>query len=207
MKKICLVNGSLRGKKSASLAFLNDLSLRLPDIEYNKTTLAVRARVKEKYPESMLESMANADAIIFAFPLHNYGLPGALMRLLEDYYRYIDGHPYKKESRVYAIVNCAFPRPAETTGEAIRVIMNFCRRLSLNWRFAVCIGTGPVVVMTRNIPFFYSKLKKAYFEIAADIQSSQMEFKKDYFIKPIIPETIIAMIKRHYEKRGKMREK
>lgn len=208
MKNICLVNGSLRGKKAASLEFLKDVSLRLPDTEFNKTILTVRARVKESYPETILENLSNADVIIFIFPLHNYGLPGALMRLLEDYYQYIrDSHRYNKEARVYVIVNCAFPRAAATTGEAIRVMKNFCRRLSLNWRFAVCIGTGPVVVMTKKVPFFYLKLKKAYSEIAADIKSNQTECKNDYFIKPVIPESIIAMIKRQYENSGHMIER
>ncbi|MEQ4488801.1 MAG: NAD(P)H-dependent oxidoreductase [Dehalococcoides mccartyi] len=208
MKNVCIVNGSLRGKQSASLEFLKDLSLRLPDTDYNKTILTVKVRVKESYPENMLESIARADAIVLVFPLHNYGLPGALMRLLEDFYQYVkSGKQNNKDARVYAIVNCAFPKPWETTREALRVIQNFCRRLSINWRFGVCIGTGPVVVMTKRIPFLYPRLKKAYSEIALDIRSSDKEKKKNYFIKPVIPAAIIAMIKRHYEKSGHMIER
>lgn len=195
------------GKKASSTAFIKDIDLRLPDMEYKKTFLTLKSKVKEDYPENILESMASADAIIFVFPLHSYGLPGALMRFLEDYYRYVrNGKEYNKNSKVYMVVNCAFPRPGETTGEAVRVIQNFCRRLSLNWRFAICIGTGPVVVMTKRIPFLYLKLKKAYAEIASDIRSNDKERKGDYLIKPIIPEAIIAMVKRHYEKTGHMRD-
>lgn len=208
MKSICFVNGSLIGKKASSLEFLKDIDLKLPDTEYNKTFLTVKARVKESYPEDMLKSMACADAIVFAFPLHNYGLPGALMRLLEDYYQYIrTGKEYNKDAKVYVIVNCAFPRSGETTGEAIRVIQNFCKRLSLNWRFAVCIGTGAIVVLTKRVPFLYPKLKKAYAEIASDIRGGDKERRNDYLIKPVIPETIIAMIKKHYEKKGHMIER
>ena len=207
VKNVCIINGSLRGKQAASLQFLNDLRLRLPDAEYNKTTITVKVRVKENYPENTLKNIARADAIVLVFPLHNYGLPGALMRLLEDYYQYIrTGKQYNKEAKVYAVVNCAFPRPEETTGEVIRVIQNFCRRLSLNWRFAICIGTGPVVIMTKRVPFLYTKLKKAYAEIASDIQDDKEEGPKTYYIKPVIPEAIIALIKRHYEKAGHMIE-
>jgi hypothetical protein len=85
------------------------------------------------------------------------------------------------------------------------VIQNFCRRLSLNWRFAVCIGSGPVVALTKKVPFLYPKLNKAYTEIASDIRNSEKEEKSDYFIKPVIPESIIAAIKRYYEKKGQMR--
>ena len=205
MKKVCLVNGSLRGKQASSSEFLKDIDLRLPDTEYSKTVINVKAKVKDSYPEDILQSLAGADAIIFIFPLHNYGLPGALMRLIEEYYAYRKPGDDRKETRVYTIVNCAFPRPEKTCGEATRVIQNLCRRLSLNWRFAVCIGTGPVVVLTKKIPFLYPKLKKAYTELASDIRNSDKERKNDYFIKPVIPESIIAAIKRYYEKKGRMR--
>ncbi len=205
MKSICLVNGSLRGKKAASSEFLKDVDRRIPDTECTKTFLTVMASIEKNYSEKMLNSLARADAIVFVFPLHNYGLPGALMRLLEEYYQYArSGRQYNQCLRVYAVINCAFPRPGETTGEAVRVLQNFCRRLSMNWRFAVCIGTGPVVVMTKRIPFLYPKLKKAYAEIATDLQSGDNGIRKDYLIKPVIPEAIIARIKRHYEKKGRM---
>ncbi len=206
MKNICLVNGSLRGKNSASRVFLKDIESRLPDTEYNKKIITVRVKMKEHYSADILESIAIADAIIFVFPLHNYGLPGALMRLLEDYYQCTKEENILKKTSVYMVVNCAFPRAGEVCGEAIRVMQNFCRRLSLNWRFAICIGTGPVVIMTKKIPFFYRRLKKAYAEIVSDIQDASKEKLDNYFIKPVIPESIIAAIKRHYEKTGHMIE-
>ncbi|HUT68549.1 MAG TPA: NAD(P)H-dependent oxidoreductase [Dehalococcoidales bacterium] len=206
MKNICLVNGSLRGKKAASLEFLKDIDLKLADMGYSKTIITVKVKVKDRYPEEILNSLTVADVIIFIFPLHNYGLPGALMKLLEDYYQYKKSYDNHKDAAVYMIVNCAFPRAGETCGEAGRVIRNFCRRLDLNWRFAICIGTGPVVVMTKKVPFLYPKLKKAYTEIISDIRSPGKDRKSDYLIKPVIPESIIAAIKRHYEKKGRMIE-
>jgi len=205
MINVCLVNGSLRGKNASSMQFLKDLELRLPKEYYEKTTLTVRAKVGDSYPLEMLKTMANADAIVFIFPLHNYGPPGSLMRLLEDYYQYTrTGGLHKKDAKIYAVINCGYPRAEETMGEAVRVMKNFCLRLSLNWRFAACIGTGPVVVMTKRIPFSYRQLKKAYGQIASDIKGEANVTTHNYFIKPIIPEFIIAMIKKHYEKSGHM---
>jgi hypothetical protein len=204
VKNICLINGSLRGKEASSLAFLEDVDRKLPDREYDKTFLTVRARLKGGYPQDMLQSMAAADSIIMVFPLFSYGLPGALMRLLEDYYRYVQaGNGYKKGAGVYIIVNCGFPRP-RTIAEAVRVIKNFCRRLSLNWRFAICIGSGPVVVAVKKVPFMHMKLKRAYAQIASDIKNSDRGAKSDYFIKPILPEPIILMIKNQYEKKMRL---
>jgi hypothetical protein len=205
MVSVCLVNGSLRGKNASSLQFLKDLDRQLSQKYCKRTTLTVRAKVEESYPMDMLETIAGAEVIVFAFPLHNYGLPGALMRLLEDYYQYTrNGSRYNKGAKIYTIINCGYPRAEKTTAEAVRVIKNFCQRLSLDWRFAICIGTGPVVVMTKRIPFSYRQLKKAYAQIASDINGQGESQKRDYFVKPIIPETIISMIKKHYEKSGKM---
>jgi hypothetical protein len=204
VKNICLINGSLRGKKASSLVLLEDVNRKLPDREYNKTLLTVRARLKGSYPEDMLRSMAAADSIVMVFPLFSYGLPGALMRLLEDYYRYVQaGNGYNKGAGVYIIVNCGFPRP-RTIAEAVRVIKNFCRRLSLNWRFAICIGSGPVVVAVKKVPLLHMKLKRAYSQIASDIKNGDRGTRGDYFIKPILPEPIILMIKNQYEKKMRL---
>jgi hypothetical protein len=207
MKNLCLINGSLRGKKAASLEFLKDLDRRLSDKEFNKVFVTVKVRVKDGYSENTLKSLVSADAIIFVFPLYAYGLPGALMRLLEDYYQYIrTSKEHSKGTKVYVIVNCGFPRPELVTEEALRVLQNFCRRLSLNWRFAVCIGTGPVVALTKKVPFLDFKLKKAFTEIVSDITLGDEAVRSNYLIRPIIPETILAMIKRHYEKKMHMIE-
>ncbi len=204
MKTVCIINGSLRGQKAASLEFIKDIDRRLAKAEFNKSFVTVRAGLRGGYPEDTLQTMAGANALILVFPLYNYGLPGALMRLLEDYYRYASGNVYNRNARVYMVVNCGFPRPRATSGEAVRVIKNFCRRLALSWRFAVCIGTGPVVVMTRKIPLLYPKLKRAYAEIAVDITDSGSKQRNDYYIKPAIPEPILIQIKKHYERKGQM---
>lgn len=206
MKKVCLVNGSLRGKEAASLQFLNDLAERLPDSEFDKTVVTVKLKVKDRYPPETLQKLAEADALVFIFPLHNYGIPGALMRLMEDYWEYIKAGNGHNRAGVYMVVNCAFPRPAATCGELIRVMRNFCARLGLDWRFSVNIGTGPVVVMTRKVPLLYLSMKRAWRDIAGDIRDGSRGPKQDYFIKPVIPEGIVAAIKRRYEKKGRMRE-
>ncbi len=204
MKTVCLINGSLRGRKASSLQFLNDINRRLP-AQYVKTSVTVRARQKGAYPEETLKVIGGADAIVLVFPLYTYALPGALMKLLEDYQRFVEaGNATTPRARVYAVINCAFPRPDMTSKEAVRVIRNFCRRLSLDWRFAICIGTGPVVVVTRKIPFLDLKLKRAYRAIASDLERADTCNVSDCFVKPVIPEILIRKIKERYEQKGRM---
>jgi hypothetical protein len=126
------------------------------------------------------------------------------MRLLEDYYSYArSGEEYNREAKVYAIVNCGFPRPV-IFGECVRTLRNFCRRLSLDWRFAVCISSGPVVVMTRRVPFLDLKLKRAFAAMATDLKSGDPTAEDDHFIRPVIPAPICLMIKRQFEKKMNM---
>jgi hypothetical protein len=205
MKRICLIDGSLRGKQASSLQFLNDIANRLPDAEYAKTTVTVQARPKAGYPPAVLEELAAADALIVVFPLYTYALPGALMRLFEDYYSYVgSGKEHRRGAKVYAIVNCGFPRPV-IFDECIRVLKNFCRRLSLDWRFAVCISGGPVVVVTRRVPLLDLRLKRAFGRIAADLRNDRAAATADYFIRPVLPESILLAAKRRVEKQMGMR--
>lgn len=203
MKNICFINGSLRGKEASSLQFINEINRMLSDAEHNKEFITVRARLKGSYPEDILKSMSRANAMIMAFPLFSYGIPGALMRLLEDYYGYIkSGNEYNKDAKVYVVVNCGFPRP-KINEEAVRVMKNFCQRLFLDWRFAICIGSGPVAAATQKVPLLSLKLKKAFNEIAQDVKNGNHEKKENYYIKPVLPEPIILMIKAQFEKKMK----
>jgi hypothetical protein len=204
MKNICFVNGSLRGQKASSLAFLKDVERQLPDADYAKKTVTVKARLKGGYPLETLRDLATADALILVFPLYTYGLPGALMRLLEDYCGYVgSGNDYNREAKVYAVVNCGFPRPV-IFRECVRTLRNFCRRLSLDWRFAVCISSGPVVVTTKRVPFLDLKLKRAFAAIASDLRSRDSAPRDDHLIRPVIPAPICLMIKRQFEKKMEM---
>ncbi|MBN1191322.1 MAG: NAD(P)H-dependent oxidoreductase [Dehalococcoidales bacterium] len=201
MKNICFINGSLRGKEASSLAFLKAIDRRLGKDGYNREYVTVRARTEKDYPAETMQKIARADTLVLVFPLFSYGFPGALMRLLEDYYRYTQtGGEYKKGAGVYAVINCGFPRP-EITGEAVRLVQAFCRKLELNWRFSVCIGSGPVAVVTGKVPLLGWKLNRAFAAIASDIRNGGVKGKKDILVRPVIPEFIILRIKARYEKK------
>jgi len=204
MKSVCLVNGSLRGRKSSSLSFLRDIDRRLPPSEFAKTVIQVSAARANPYPVSVLEQMAAADVLVLSFPLYAYGLPGALMRLLEEYDAYIRaGNSRKAGARVHVVVNCAFPRP-HITGEAVRVVRNFCRRHALQWRFAVCIGSGITVALTKRVPLLDFGPRRALNELASDVRTGAVTPHGDIFVRPVIPERIIVAIKNYYEKKGEM---
>ena len=204
MKIVTLVNGSLRGKKASSTRFLNDLSRRIDEGKYQKIFLSVKANYRVDYSFQMLEALGRSDAVVFVFPLYGYGLPGAMTRLLEDF----RNHPrsdveMRDPAKVYAIINCGFPRPEMTCQEAIRVVKHFCRASGFKWRFAISIGAGPVVAMTSRLPLLDRKLKRAFSALASDLDPNDKPVE-DYFIRPLLPEIVIRKIKESCEKRGRM---
>ena len=128
MKKVCLINGSLRGKKASSLAFLKRVSAALGTNGFQIHLLTVKPGANGL---EALTAAASADVIVIAFPLFCYTLPGALTRFLEDLHSYAEKNGQcNGHGKVFAIVNCGFPEP-RINEEAIRVMRSFCARLGL----------------------------------------------------------------------------
>lgn len=198
MKKICLINGSLRGEKASSLVFLNTIHTILSDTEYKKTIVTVKAKIKTTYPKETLKVIAEADAIVLVFPVFVYCLPGALMRLLEDYYQYAKtSNQYNKEARVYVVINSGFVE-SQVTEEAIRVIKNFCRRLGLNWRFAISLGGGPIYVIALKLPILKRKIRKNLNQITLDIKNNDTVMKDTIIGKPFISKSILIFFRENF---------
>jgi multimeric flavodoxin WrbA len=203
MKKVCLLNGSLRGRDSSSLQFLNRVSANMGADDFQINRLTVPAGLNGHSSTETLTVMADADALVVAFPLFYYTLPGVLTRLLEDFGHYLqNGGRRNKRMKVYAIVNCGFPEP-RINEEAIRVMKNFCARLGLGYGFSIAIGSGAVTVMTMKVPFLNLRLKRAFRRMVDDMKSDTTEPREDVFIPPAIPKMIILRIKDRFEERSK----
>ena len=204
MKRICFINGSLRGEAASSLRFLQGLDRLLGDKEFEKPIIAVKAMMPGAYPEEMLKMMGSAHALVVAFPLFSYSLPGALMRLLEDYNAYAKQNVSRSVTRVYAIVNCAFAAP-EINAEAIRVMRNFCRSAGLEWRFALSIGCGPLAALTSGIPLLNVRIRKGFREISEDIRRDGKEARETFMVKPLISKAILIAIRDRMERKAQSR--
>jgi len=193
---VCLVNGSLRGTKASSLNFLNRVNRFLAAAGTRAALVSIKANPSHSDLENMLEIVNSAYAIVFAFPLFAFCLPGGLMRFLEEWDRYAGVHQSPRRARVYVIVNCGFFLP-ETNREAIQVIRNFCTRLGLEWRFACSIGCGPAVLATA---FIDVRLRKAMRGIAEDILAAASDPKDDLLLKPILPRIIIDAVRERLDR-------
>jgi Multimeric flavodoxin WrbA len=189
MKDICFINGSPRGREASSFVLLKELGNKFNDKEYNKHFINVKnsESIKEDF-----EKMMKSDAIVFAFPLYIYCLPGVLMRFLERYNSYLEEKgTERKPSKVYAIVNCGFPEPS-INDTAISVIKNFCKRLNLEWRFAALTGMGELVKVGPSS--VKNKIFNALEEVAKDVSTGTKEIKENVYVTPKFPKKLFYFI-------------
>lgn len=199
MKRVCLINGSLRGAKASSLTYLKLLTAKMASAHFHLDWVGVRPGAGGS--RETLAAMSTADAIVLAFPLFSYSLSGAVTALLEDFHAFAaKGGQYSAEAKVFVIVNCGFPEPW-IMREAIRVVKNFCARMGLRYRFSIAISAGPVTAMTIRVPFLNPRLKRAFAEIARDILRDGAEPREDVLVRPLIPKGILLRVKEHYEKK------
>ena len=147
------------------------MSTRLRKAGFTDTIIGVKGGVHDAYSDNTMKEIALADAVIFVFPLYAYGIPGALMGLLEDYYRYVTtGIDGEKKSKCLYTTELRFSETRDGVQRSYNGDAQFFA-IKSHWdlRFAVCIGTGPIVALTQGVPFLDRGLKKAYKRIVADI--------------------------------------
>lgn len=210
MKKVVLLNGSPRlEEKTASAGFLARVDGVLEDGEFEKHFVNIRKSLKNG-PGADYTKLLEADAIVMAFPLYYFCLPGILMRFLEDYEKYFREHGgQKKPAKVYAIVNCGFPEP-EINAEAVRVIGCFSRHVSAQLRFGVLIGGGPMISSAEGagpVKKAYEKLDDAIRTLADDIRGELTQAPQNVLIQPSFPRRLYFLMggmgwKRQAKKNG-----
>lgn len=172
-KKVLLINASPKiGESTASDALidLQEGHMQASGLLYER--LNVRQCFTKKTAESAFVAMAEADALVFTFPLYFFCLPGMLQRFLQDYHQFqSQRRDVTRQPRVYAVVNCGFPEASINT-EAVRVIKSFCEKIGAQFRFGVMIGAGPMLISAPNVPPMkksFAVLNSAFQTIAHDI--------------------------------------
>jgi hypothetical protein len=191
MKDIVLINGSLRGGKASSLAFLHALRRKLESKGRMTRLLTIGAKSGGGLSTPDYEALSRADAIVLAFPLFSYCVPGALMRFLEQWYRFARSDGKNRAGiKVYAIVNSGCPKP-EINAEAIRVVANFSRRMGLRWGFAVAIGGGMLVRIIMAWPLAGRAARRALAAVAQDIAGGESGASRTINVRPPLPQALM----------------
>lgn len=175
-RSILLINASPRAEEqTASGAFLAELEKHFDPEKARTATIHVRESLLKHTARQDYEKISGADALVLAFPLYFFCIPGMLMRYLEDLKRYLDesGPEAHLNAKVYAIINCGFSE-SDINEEASRVVASFARQVSAEYRFSLLIGGGGMIVGAKKAPFMKKceqLLEKGLSQIADDAQS------------------------------------
>lgn len=145
MKPLVLVGSPLRAKSSsASLAqFLADRLTEKgaaePDVHFVRDADADAAAM-----DRLLAALAEADLVVFSFPLYVDQLPAECIRVLER----VAAHRLRQQDapspRFVAIANCGFPEGSQCQA-ALDVCRQFAREVGFAWAGGIAIGGGPMV--------------------------------------------------------------
>lgn len=181
MKTISFINGSPRGKESASQYFIDEVGKLLGNGSYKISKIILNNSID-------YEEIISSDILILVFPLYVDCLPSEVIQFLCDFEQWT-----KKSSKpitVYAVVNCGFYEGIQSK-HAIQIIKNFCDKVGYKWRFGIGIGAGEFLRETKdNIPL-ESKVKvkiyEALHEVKKDIEINEDRVKQSIFTSPNFP--------------------
>lgn len=212
MKKVYLINGSPRGKNSASQYFNNEVCKLLDKEKVEIEERSIMDFKKSQDIEGIYAEAINSENIIFAFPLYVDSLPSTMIEFLVEFENFIknkenfmDG---RRLPRVYAIVNCGFFE-SEQNKYAIQIIKNFCDKVHFTWRFGIGIGAGELMRGTQNNIPLNSNLKQNIYsalqDMKEDIENNVETVKNNIFESPKFPKFLYkTMGNRGWIKMGKL---
>ena len=179
MKRIVYINASPRTEDiTASGSFLHMLEKHFAGCDIEKSSIYVRKSIISHQLDSDFEIMSKANAMVIAFPLYFFCLPGLLTRFIQDYYDYCLKNKIQMHGqKIYAIVNCGFPE-ADINAEAVKVIQSSSKHVGAEFRFAIMVGSGGMVIGAKNAPFMkktIATLEQAMELIAQDARSDRLD--------------------------------
>jgi hypothetical protein len=177
IKHVVLISASPKVQEESTSKMLLSLAEgQMDKASIRITKVDVRQSISQRHTEADFEMMLQADALVIAFPLYVFCLPGILIRFLQDYDQYRTQHgTAANNAKVYTIVNCGFPEPG-INEEAVRVIQSFSRHIGASFRFAVLIGGGGMLLGAKDAPFMkntMATLNDAFQRIGKDILSEE----------------------------------
>jgi hypothetical protein len=144
-KKVLIVVGSPKGKISASSTMGTFLAekIGLGPAQAQVQYLAIARNSEESYGR-LLASMAQAEVLVFVFPLYADQLPSGLVETLERYTEFLEKHRLSKPQAVAGIVNCGFPEPSQNDS-ALAILKRFTELQSFDWLGGLALGGGGIV--------------------------------------------------------------
>ena len=81
--KICVLNGSPKGKYSVTLQTLLFLEKKFKEHEFEVVNIGQQIRVIEKDITSVASKLLESDLIVFSYPIYTFIAPSQIHRFIE----------------------------------------------------------------------------------------------------------------------------
>ena len=145
--KTVFINGSPKKKFSASEYFLD-----VQRFFVKGNTVREKLRTKNDY-ERILNTLVDADAVVFCLPLYVDGVPSHVLPFLKEMEGFCREN--KLSLNVYVIANGGFIEGNQNQA-LLQVFENFCTRSNLKWCGGIGIGGGVMLNVLKIMFFVYT---------------------------------------------------
>ena len=140
--KTVFINGSPKKKFSASAYFL---SVQKCFVKGKKVSENLRNR---KDHDRILNTLKDADAVVFCLPLYVDGVPSHVLSFLKEMETFCRENQLKLN--VYAIANNGYIEGVQSEA-LLQVFRNFCARSGLTWGGGLGVGGGVMLNVMRIV--------------------------------------------------------
>lgn len=145
--KTVFINASPKKKFSASEYFLD-----VQRFFVRGNTVKEKLRTKNDY-ERILNTLVDADAVVFCLPLYVDGVPSHVLPFLKEMEAFCREN--KLSLNVYVIANGGFIEGNQNQA-LLQVFENFCTRSNLKWCGGIGVGGGVMLNVLKIMFFVYT---------------------------------------------------
>lgn len=193
--RIVLLNGSLRGKRSNTLAFLETIR----ENTGKEAELYSLSQYMGKQ-EELLSLLKGADTLILGMPLYVDGIPSAVLRLMEA----LQASRQDPGRRIYVVSNMGFYESRQIKN-LLQMVQIWSEKCSYTYCGGLAIGAGEMLgTLIRRIPLCSGPMKhagKALLLLSERIREGKA-LEEDLYIGPAFFPRFLYILAAHINFRG-----
>ena len=146
MRKLLVLNGSPKKRKSQSEKFTSDFLKNFNEEQYDIDKIFLYELNYSKY---LYEQIMAADILVLATPLYVDCFPAKVLELLEGVESYCRESFFERRPQCYLIINCGFMEYTQNH-TAIEIMKRFCEAVEFQFVQAVAIGSGAMILDSKQ---------------------------------------------------------
>lgn len=204
MNKVCFVNGSPRGKNSASKRLIDKVVEMLDKQATQVHEICVMESLKHNTAEKDFALMRTMNSIIFVFPLYIDAIPSSLLEYMYAFDEYLTSHPQTTEClppRVYSIINNGFLEGTQNIN-ALQIMAHYAKRIGYMWRFGIGIGAGEYIKQNMDAITMNNGLNRNIFnalvKLATELESQEIIQHSNIMTNPSMPKFLYMFLANRY---------